>query len=72
MTPDQGFYEYEVSFDPLVESKSMRSILLKQHEEAIGYAKIFDGVTLHLPFDLKYNVRFPTFRIFFKMYFYHI
>lgn len=65
MEPDKGIFEYEVRFDPPVDSKDMRFKLLKQHQEAIGTAKTFDGVTLYLPFKFEKNVCILWFKLFY-------
>lgn len=46
---DRGLYEYEVRFNPEVDSKVARSKYINQHREVIGNAKTFDGVKLFLP-----------------------
>lgn len=56
--PGKGIFEYEVRFDPPVDSKAMRFRLLNQHQEVMGTAKTFDGVTLYLPFQFEKHVRF--------------
>lgn len=56
MDKNKGIFEYEVRFEPSIDSKDMRFKLLKQHQEAIGTAKTFDGVTLYLPFQFPNNV----------------
>ncbi len=55
--PGKGIYEYEVRFDPTVDSKSIRFQLLNQHRDKIGIAKTFDGVTLYLPHQFENNVK---------------
>jgi aubergine-like protein len=50
-------YEYEVRFEPEVDSKGMRNRLLREHVKELGKAKIFDGVTLYLPIKLQQEVR---------------
>lgn len=55
--PGKGIYEYEVRFEPSVDSKAIRFQLLNQHRDIIGAAKTFDGVTLYLPYQFENNVR---------------
>lgn len=47
--PDRGLFEYEVRFNPLVDSKSIRARYIAQHKEVLGNTKTFDGVKLFLP-----------------------
>lgn len=54
--PGKGIYEYEVRFEPLIDSKDIRFKLLNKHREFLGSAKTFDGVTLYLPHQLENNV----------------
>ena len=55
--PQMGIYDYEVRFEPTVDSKDIRFNLVNQHREVFGPAKTFDGVTLYLPSQLPQNVR---------------
>lgn len=55
--PGKGIYEYEVRFDPFVDSKEIRFQLLNQHRDVLGPAKTFDGVTLYLPYQFDHDVR---------------
>ena len=45
----QGFFQYMVSYDPPIESKRLKFILLKQHAEVLGSVRAFDGMILFLP-----------------------
>lgn len=54
--PEAGVFEYEVRFNPPVDSPKFRSRYLMQHKELIGNAKTFDGVMLYLPFKLPDEV----------------
>lgn len=55
--PGKGIFEYEVRFEPVIDSKDIRFQLLNQHREVLGSAKTFDGVTLYLPYQFDNNVR---------------
>jgi aubergine-like protein len=57
LEPGKGVYEYEVHFEPEVESRQMRNKLLSKHVKELGEAKTFDGVTLYLPVKLQEEVR---------------
>ncbi|KAL3266899.1 hypothetical protein HHI36_011049 [Cryptolaemus montrouzieri] len=47
---DRGVFEYEVRFNPDVDSKSLRCKMVNQHMEEMGKIKIFDGgAVLYLP-----------------------
>jgi aubergine-like protein len=50
--PGKGVFEYEVRFDPRVDSRDLRFRLLNQHRETIGATKVFDGVKLYLPIQI--------------------
>lgn len=50
--PDTGLYEYEVRFNPPVDSSQIRFKLLHQQAEILGKTKTFDGVILYLPHRL--------------------
>ena len=56
LEPGKGVFEYEVRFNPEVDSQSIRYKMLGQHTEALGGTKTFDGVTLYLPIKLKNEV----------------
>ena len=56
--PDKGVFEYEVRFEPQMDSKDFRFKLLNQHQSTLGPAKTFDGVTLYLPFTLPSQVSY--------------
>lgn len=53
--PDCGIYEYEVRFNPPVDSNQVRYKLVHQLSETIGKTKTFDGVMLFLPHRLPKN-----------------
>jgi aubergine-like protein len=59
-------YEYEVRFEPELDSRGMKNKLLSEHRKELGDMKTFDGVTLYLPVQLQQEVRsslfaqFPT------------
>jgi len=50
-------YEYEVRFEPQVDSKGIRSKLLYECRDRLGETRTFDGTTLYLPFQLQDEVR---------------
>lgn len=50
--PDRGLHEYEVRFNPIVDSKGVRARYIAQHANVLGNAKTFDGVKLFLPIKL--------------------
>ena len=55
--PGGAIYQYNVSYNPPVESKGLRIGLLKDHEESlIGKTRAFDGMILYLPKRLPKDV----------------
>ncbi len=44
-----GFYQYEVQFNPPIESRNFKNSLVKEHRETLGTVRAFDGMTLYLP-----------------------
>ena len=50
---DDKMYEYEVNFEPIIDSRDERFHLIKAQSEVLGTTRNFDGVTLYLPFLLK-------------------
>jgi len=52
---DKGLYEYQVEFNPPVDAKSDRIVLLNQHKDLFP-AKTFDGTLLCVPKMLPQNV----------------
>ena len=46
-------YEYEVKFQPTVDSRDQRFKLIRAQSEVLGPVRNFDGVCLSLPFLLK-------------------
>lgn len=52
---ETGIFEYEVRFNPAVDSNKIRFKLLHQHSEVLGTTKTFDGVQLYLPHKLPEN-----------------
>lgn len=44
-----GFFQYNVSYNPPIESKNLKFMLLKQHAEVLGSVRAFDGLILFLP-----------------------
>lgn len=53
----QDIYEYQVTFEPFVDSENIRIELVNQHREVLGSSQTFDGVTLYLPYMLNNMVR---------------
>ena len=45
-------FEYDVMFEPRVDTKNIRFKCLNQHRDIIGPTKLFDGAMLILPFQL--------------------
>jgi aubergine-like protein len=63
--PGKGVCEYEVRFEPQVDSKGIRNKLLNECCDRLGETRTFDGTTLYLPFQLqdettKYVVHHPV------------
>lgn len=56
LDPAKGLFNYEVKFNPDIDSRPLRRKLLNQHVQALGRTKVFDGVTLYLPQKLKQDV----------------
>ena len=50
-----GMYEYEVRFEPPIDSRDERFKLIGQMKEVFGPTKTFDGVCLYLPHLLRDN-----------------
>ena len=50
---DQKNYEYEVKFQPTVDSRDQRFLLIRAQSEVLGPVRNFDGVCLSLPFLQK-------------------
>jgi hypothetical protein len=48
-----GIFEYEVLFEPSVDSRGERYSAVNQHRELLGLTKSFDGHKLYLPKQLK-------------------
>lgn len=57
LLPGKGVFEYDVQFEPEVDSKDFRFKLMGEMRDTIGPNKTFDGVTLYLPFKLEKEVR---------------
>jgi aubergine-like protein len=51
-----GVFEYEVKFQPQVDSINEKRRCLDQHKEMLGNARNFDGTKLHLPRRLSEEV----------------
>jgi len=54
--PGKGVCEYEVRFEPQVDSKGIRNKLLNECCDRLGETRTFDGTTLYLPFQLQDEV----------------
>jgi len=59
---NDAVYQYHVSFDPVVDSKNLRFILLYKHQTIIGPTKAFDGTILYLPKQLDSEVHLKSVR----------
>lgn len=55
LEPGRGLFNYEVKYNPDIDSVGLRRKLLGQHSVAIG-VRTFDGITLCLPKQLPQNV----------------
>ena len=53
MEAEKKMYEYEVKFQPTVDSRDQRFKLVRAQSEFLGPVRNFDGVCLSLPFLLK-------------------
>lgn len=53
---DRGVFEYEVRFEPNIHAETLRRQLIRQHENVLGRTRLFDGMTLALPFKLPDQV----------------
>nr|BAJ07610.1 piwi [Ephydatia fluviatilis] len=47
--PNCAMYQYNVGYSPIVDSRGLRFLLLRQQEEIVGKVRIFDGMVLYLP-----------------------
>lgn len=56
LEPGKGLFQYEVKFEPDIDSRILRRKLLNQHSANLGRTKTFDGATLYLPSKLPENV----------------
>jgi aubergine-like protein len=56
LEPGKGVYEYEVRFEPQVDSRGIRNRLLNEYRDKLGETKTFDGTTLYLPIQLQEEV----------------
>ena len=54
-------FQYEVKFEPDIDSRSFRFKLLNQHLNDLGNVKTFDGALLYLPIKLPEDVRSSIF-----------
>lgn len=50
--PTKGVFQYDVLFNPNVDSRDFRFKYLNQHRDTLGNTKLFDGQELCLPFQL--------------------
>ena len=53
MEAEKKMYEYEVKFQPTVDSRDQRFKLVRAQSEFLGPVRNFDGVCLSLPYLLK-------------------
>lgn len=56
LEPGKGVYEYEVRFEPQVDSRGIRNRLLNEYRDKLGETKTFDGTTLYLPIQLQEEI----------------
>ncbi|CAK9832967.1 Piwi-like protein Ago3 [Anthophora retusa] len=56
LDPTKGLFDYEVKYTPDIDSRPLRRKLLNQHLQALGRARVFDGVILYLPHKLDKDV----------------
>ena len=55
--PGKAIYQYNVGYNPPIESKGLRFSLLRDHQDSlIGNVKVFDGMVLYLPHKLPNEV----------------
>lgn len=54
--PNCALYQYNVTYSPQVESRSLRAGLLNEHTTLIGNVRAFDGMILFLPHRLPDDV----------------
>lgn len=52
----KGLFQYDVQYDPPVESKSLRFGILNSVKDVIGETRLFDGAVLYLPIKLPQKV----------------
>ncbi|XP_076226679.1 argonaute 3 isoform X2 [Nomia melanderi] len=52
----KGLFNYEVKFNPDIDSRPLRRKLLNQHLQALGRTRVFDGVMLYLPQKLQQDI----------------
>ncbi|KAL2726285.1 piwi-like protein Ago3 isoform X1 [Vespula maculifrons] len=60
LDPGRGLFQYEVKFNPDIDSRALRRKLLNQHAAKLGHTLSFDGVLLYLPH------KFPQEKIVYK------
>jgi aubergine-like protein len=53
---DKGIFQYEIKFSPDIDSRILRTKLLKQHLNKLGNVHVFDGILLYLPIQLSETV----------------
>ncbi|KOC60009.1 Piwi-like protein 1 [Habropoda laboriosa] len=53
LDPTKGLFNYEVKYNPDIDSRPLRRKLLNQHLQALGRTRVFDGAILYLPEKLK-------------------
>jgi hypothetical protein len=58
--PGCGIFEYEVMFDPVIDSRDERYRAVNQQREKLGQTKSFDGNKLYLPRKLESHVTVVT------------
>lgn len=54
----KGLFQYDVQYDPPVESRSLKFGILNSVKNVIGETRLFDGMVLYLPFKLPQKVSY--------------
>lgn len=52
LEPGRAIYEYEIKFEPPVDSIRFRHSLVSGHKDVLGEYRVFDGSILYIPFQL--------------------
>ncbi|XP_051887860.1 piwi-like protein 1 [Pristis pectinata] len=54
--PQWVLYQYHVDYNPQMESRRLRTVLLFMHDKVLGRTRVFDGTLLFLPKKLEERV----------------